>query len=772
MNLHTYFVIFYLALISNNLHAQIIQSAAEASKNNYAVNVECRLIDSLALVSFYYNLGGGPNWTYDWDLSKPMDTWAGITLNSGGCVKSIIMTIYWKLNGEIPPEIGNLKHLEVFYIRNEPDLIGGIPNEFFSLTNLTDLVIVNTSISGTLSSAVQNLGNLELLQIDNSNMSGEIPEEIGNIQSLKQIVLKDSDFHGSIPASFSQLANLTLLNLWNNGLAGCFEASLGQLCSNNANISVDIGNNFDANWADFCSNMTGCCSGPLCPASIDLNSYSLCGYTHLQETYNQSAKLSGMAYNPYNENIYITNSTTERMFEIDKEGALLKKIELQGFADVESITIVNENTIAVTEEGFRGNIVFVNVPAQLQSNDTLWYPPLNQIIHFPTLMDNSSLEGMTYDRANDVLYFAREKDENGQEMAVYYLASPLSYLGDTITQLQSVFNIDSLLNSQLITDFTDITGLSMTNTGTLLIVSEEGRAIIELNPLTGSFLGHKDVGNFVAQKLQGITIDTDDNLYVLNHNNGKFLTFRKTCHTCPSCQNHVYELPYYENFHHSPKICHQEESTSLHWVRHYNSIGEDLGDTLKVDPYLVSPEPVSINGNNIYAEFYIPCISIEPSLANPYLSFDYRLKKGAGSNVLRVYAEDSNSNRTEIWNEIASQSLPWQNSGQISLSQYSGQIISLEFYSRCQYGSTISFLDNIIISADGLGYLPSSEDCLPNLNLTGTETLFQHDASISIQSSQTIDGEVIYNADQEIFLQTGFEVRLASTFVIQLDGCL
>ena len=69
-----------------------------------------------------------------WDLDKPQSEW-GFNTNVGGCITSI--RIYSEsANGTIPAEIGDLSHLEDFWIQSGNKISGPIPAEIGKLTNL------------------------------------------------------------------------------------------------------------------------------------------------------------------------------------------------------------------------------------------------------------------------------------------------------------------------------------------------------------------------------------------------------------------------------------------------------------------------------------------------------------------------------------------------------------------------------------------------------------------------------------------------------------
>ena len=88
--------------------AQITATAGSAS-----ARAEVRVIDDSrdrnALIALYNNTNG-PEWPYsrNWLSSQPLGTWYGVSVNVQGEVVRLDLGIN-KLQGPIPPEIGNLK---------------------------------------------------------------------------------------------------------------------------------------------------------------------------------------------------------------------------------------------------------------------------------------------------------------------------------------------------------------------------------------------------------------------------------------------------------------------------------------------------------------------------------------------------------------------------------------------------------------------------------------------------------------------------------------
>ena len=187
----------------------------------------CLVADSLVLVELY-NATDGPNWTYTWDLSQPVNTWYGIT--TLGCYVTKIELITNGLTGWIPSELGNLQNLQSLnFFHNS--LTGSIPPELGNLQNLQSLNFggVGNNLTGLIPSELGNLQNLQFLLLNNNNLTGSIPSELGNLQNLQDLNLAFSSLTGSIPSELGNLQNLQDLTLHANNLTGSIPSELGNL---------------------------------------------------------------------------------------------------------------------------------------------------------------------------------------------------------------------------------------------------------------------------------------------------------------------------------------------------------------------------------------------------------------------------------------------------------------------------------------------------------------------------------------------------------------
>ena len=218
-------------------------------------------IDSLALVEFY-NATDGPNWNNTWDLTEPIDTWYGVTLDENRRVSELsssnnkligylppsLGTLTElenlvigssqmtgpnnnQLTGTIPAELGNLSKLTGLYIFNNNQLSGAIPPELGNLTNLQDLVLNGNELTGNIPTTLGQLPSLRLLSLENNQLTGLIPSELGNLSALQNLWLGANQLTGSIPSELGNLTNLIDLQLFFNQLTGPIPSALGNLSS-------------------------------------------------------------------------------------------------------------------------------------------------------------------------------------------------------------------------------------------------------------------------------------------------------------------------------------------------------------------------------------------------------------------------------------------------------------------------------------------------------------------------------------------------------------
>jgi uncharacterized membrane-anchored protein/ribosomal protein L35AE/L33A len=110
---------------------------------------ECKVLVAL------YKSTDGANWTDNegWNVTNTPCDWEGVTCDSGHVSRLYLYSN--NLNGEIPPELGNLGKLK-------------------------RLLLYNNILSGAIPFELGNLTKLEYLRLEDNNLCGEIPDELMN----------------------------------------------------------------------------------------------------------------------------------------------------------------------------------------------------------------------------------------------------------------------------------------------------------------------------------------------------------------------------------------------------------------------------------------------------------------------------------------------------------------------------------------------------------------------------------------------------------------
>jgi len=123
------------------------------------------------------------------NISVPLGhcTWDGIKCNAEGDVIHVRLTVK-DVEGTIPAAIGELQHLEQFYLYSN-SIRGTIPPEIGQLKKLTHLSLGENKIKGTIPSTIGDMDSLKFLYLNGNRLRGTIPAEIGKLRALQHIGL-------------------------------------------------------------------------------------------------------------------------------------------------------------------------------------------------------------------------------------------------------------------------------------------------------------------------------------------------------------------------------------------------------------------------------------------------------------------------------------------------------------------------------------------------------------------------------------------------------
>lgn len=187
---------------------------------------QINLNDSLALVALY-NSTDGQNWNNktNWLTSSPVATWSGVVVFNNR-VRQLFLNGN-NLNGNLPPEIGNLTDIHLLYLVGN-QLSGNIPSTIGQLTSLQVFNALGNNFSGSIPTTMGNLGNLTELHLNANALSGAIPVQLGMCIALKNLNLSNNQLTGSIPPQLGSIPFLEVLNLSRNMLSGNIPFELGK----------------------------------------------------------------------------------------------------------------------------------------------------------------------------------------------------------------------------------------------------------------------------------------------------------------------------------------------------------------------------------------------------------------------------------------------------------------------------------------------------------------------------------------------------------------
>ena len=184
--------------------------------------------DRAALVALYDSTDG-PNWTdsANWLSEEPLEEWYGVTTDETGRVTAIDLREN-RLDGQIPPEVGNLANLQVLKLEHS-ELTGPIPPQLGDLANLQELQLDHNQLTGSIPPQLLDLANLSVLELDQNRLMGSIPPRLGDVANLQVLELSGNQLSGPIPPELGNLTMLERLHLYDNQLTGPIPPELGGL---------------------------------------------------------------------------------------------------------------------------------------------------------------------------------------------------------------------------------------------------------------------------------------------------------------------------------------------------------------------------------------------------------------------------------------------------------------------------------------------------------------------------------------------------------------
>jgi hypothetical protein len=162
-----------------------------------------------------------------------------ITCTSTGRVKSLVLQNL-DLTCSFPKAVCDLRELELFNIYHISGLYGPIPSCITKLSNLVLLIIVDTSLSGSVPDFSYHTKPVNLMGINLSRnqLSGTIPPSLSTLPNLDSLDLSSNYLTGTVPPGLVHTTTPSLV-LSNNSFTGELHKSYGSIDFH----LIDIGNN-------------------------------------------------------------------------------------------------------------------------------------------------------------------------------------------------------------------------------------------------------------------------------------------------------------------------------------------------------------------------------------------------------------------------------------------------------------------------------------------------------------------------------------------------
>ncbi|KAL1059820.1 hypothetical protein V6Z11_1Z003900 [Gossypium hirsutum] len=156
--------------------------------------------------------------TTNLSASVPVCSWFGVSCGSKHRRVTALNLTGLGLVGTLPPHLGNLSFLSLFYVTHN-SFYGGLPVQFSNLRRLKYLSFGNNSFSGEIPSWLGSLTELRRLFLYQNNFKGVIPFSLGYLSKLQTLNLTQPDL-GSIPSSIFNISSLQNIYLGDNMLSG------------------------------------------------------------------------------------------------------------------------------------------------------------------------------------------------------------------------------------------------------------------------------------------------------------------------------------------------------------------------------------------------------------------------------------------------------------------------------------------------------------------------------------------------------------------------
>lgn len=108
------------------------------------------------------------------------------------------------LVGSLPVSLGNMRALTHIHLGENNFEPGPIPPTLFTISNLRELSLPKTQLTGAIPEWMSMLSQLEYLNLSENTLTSTIPDTMWGMQSLKTLLLQSNLLDSQLPGSFPQ----------------------------------------------------------------------------------------------------------------------------------------------------------------------------------------------------------------------------------------------------------------------------------------------------------------------------------------------------------------------------------------------------------------------------------------------------------------------------------------------------------------------------------------------------------------------------------------
>lgn len=226
-----------------------------------------------------------------------------------------------------------------------------------------------------------------------------------------------------------------------------------------------------------------------------------------------SNNLSGLTFDDRRNHLWAVVNNPEELIALDRDGNFIARYPLKGFTDVEGVTYLGDNLLAVAEERSQTLVIFPvpERPGALQRED---YASVSLALGEA---DNAGFEGVGYDRTGDRLFVVKEHSPR-----------KLYEIQGIKGSLNGQLNLSIIDREAWIEDKDMASDLASVHyderTGHLVLLSDEAKMMLELDR-EGELVSYRSLWSGFAgleasvPQAEGMTFDDKGELYLVSEPN-------------------------------------------------------------------------------------------------------------------------------------------------------------------------------------------------------------------------------------------------------------